>query len=42
VLILSANPTAGALHPDAIYRLGIDNDSDCLNDIAFSFVLAPR
>ncbi len=41
VLILNANPTADALHPDAIYRLGIDNDGDCLNDIAVSFVFAP-
>ena len=28
VLILNANPTADALHPDAIYRLAIDNDGD--------------
>src|SRR5579862_5451408 len=38
VLILNANPLANALHPDAIYRLAIDNDGDLLNDIAFSFV----
>ncbi|HEX3369320.1 MAG TPA: DUF4331 family protein, partial [Candidatus Cybelea sp.] len=38
VLILNANPSANALHPDAIYRLAIDNDGDLLNDIAFSFV----
>ena len=42
VLILNANPTAGALHPDAIYRLGIDNDGDYLNDIAVSFAFAPQ
>src|SRR6267378_1579255 len=30
VLILNANPQADALHPDAIYRLNIDNDGDCL------------
>ena len=30
VLILNANPNADALHPDAIYRLNIDNDGDCL------------
>jgi hypothetical protein len=38
VLILNANPLADALHPDAIYRLAIDNNGDLLNDIAFSFV----
>ena len=32
------NPNADALHPDAIYRLAIDNDGDLINDIAFSFV----
>jgi hypothetical protein len=40
VLILNANPTAGALDPDAIYRLAIDNDGDLLNDIAFSYVFS--
>src|SRR3954471_14825213 len=40
VLILNANPTADALHPDAIYRLNIDNDGDCLTDIAFSYVFS--
>ena len=38
VLILNANPNADALHPDAIYRLAIDNDGDLRDDIAFSFV----
>jgi Domain of unknown function (DUF4331) len=44
VLILNANPAAEAseFHPDAIYRLNIDNDGDCLNDIAISYVFAPR
>src|SRR6185437_7457515 len=37
-IILNANPTADALHPDAIYRLNIDNDGDCLTDIAISWV----
>lgn len=42
-LILNANPLANALHPDAIYRLAIDNDGDLLNDLAFSFVYSvPR
>jgi hypothetical protein len=40
VLILNANPSADALHPDAIYRLAIDNDGDLLNDIAFSYVFS--
>ena len=31
VLILNANPNADALHPDAIYRLTIDNDGDLLD-----------
>ena len=43
VLILNANPAAEApeFHPDAIYRLNIDNDGDCLTDIAISYVFAP-
>src|SRR5208283_1362353 len=40
VLILNANPNADALHSDAIYRLNIDNDGDCLNDIAISYVFS--
>ena len=40
VLILNANPDAGALHPDAIYRLAIDNDGDYLNDIAISYTFS--
>ena len=40
VLILNANPNADALHPDAIYRLAIDNDGDLQNDIAFSYVFS--
>src|SRR5262245_61738397 len=43
VVILNANPfaEAPAFHPDAIYRLNIDNDGDCLNDIAISYVFSP-
>ncbi len=41
VIILNANPNADALHPDAIYRLNIDNDGDCLTDIAISYVFSP-
>src|SRR5271169_454695 len=40
VLILNANPNADALHPDAIYRLNIDNNGDCLADIAISYVFS--
>jgi hypothetical protein len=40
VIILNANPTADALHPDAIYRLNIDNDGDLLTDIAISYVFS--
>jgi Domain of unknown function (DUF4331) len=40
VLILNANPNADALHPDAIYRLAIDNDGDLHDDIAFSYVFS--
>jgi Domain of unknown function (DUF4331) len=40
VIILNANPNADALHPDAIYRLNIDNDGDCLTDISFSYVFS--
>ena len=40
VIILNANPSADALHPDAIYRLNIDNDGDCLTDIAISYVFS--
>ncbi|WP_329138554.1 DUF4331 domain-containing protein [Streptomyces sp. NBC_01476] len=41
VLILNANPNADALHPDAIYRLNIDNDGDGLTEIAISYVFSP-
>ncbi|HZQ32486.1 MAG TPA: DUF4331 family protein [Mycobacterium sp.] len=40
VLILNANPKADALHPEAIYRLAVDNDGDLLNDITFSYVFS--
>jgi Domain of unknown function (DUF4331) len=39
-IILNANPQADALHPDAIYRLNIDNDGDLLTDIAISYVFS--
>src|SRR6266545_4443208 len=40
VVILNANPNADALHPDAIYRLNIDNDGDLLTDVALSYVFS--
>src|SRR5215510_7157996 len=40
VIILNANPNADALHPDAIYRLNIDNDGDYLTDISLSYVFS--
>ena len=40
VIILNANFNADALHPDAIYRLNIDNDGDYMTDIAFSYVFS--
>ena len=39
-IILNANPQADALHPDAIYRVNIDNDGDLLNDLAISYVFS--
>jgi len=39
-IILNANPRADALHPDAIYRLNIDNDGDLLTDIAISYIFS--
>src|SRR5690242_9315012 len=40
VIILNANPNADALHPDAIYRVNIDNDGDYLSDMTFSYVFS--
>jgi hypothetical protein len=40
VIILNANPNADALHPDAIYRLNIDNNGDLLTDVALSYVFS--
>ncbi len=40
VLIINANPfmaAGSAFHPDAIYRINIDNDRDIQSDVAFSF-----
>lgn len=39
-IILNANPNADALHPEAIYRINIDNDGDYLTDIAVSCVFS--
>ena len=40
VLILNANTfgVADAFHPDAVYRINIDNDRDAETDVAFSVV----
>lgn len=40
VLILNANTfgVADAFHPDAVYRINIDNDGDAETDVAFSVV----
>ncbi len=42
VLILNCNTFAQAsdFHPDAIYRINIDNDGDLLTDVAISFVFS--
>src|SRR2546429_9344795 len=40
VTILNANPNADGVHPDAIYRLNIDNDGDLLTDVALSCVFS--
>ncbi len=42
VLIIDCNPfmTGSEFHPDAVYRLHIDNDADAEADVAFSFVFS--
>ncbi len=42
VLIMDADPLLmrSEFHPDAVYRLNIDNDGDALADAAFSFVFS--
>jgi len=42
VLIMDCDPllTGSEFHPDAVYRLNIDNDGDNLADAAFSFVFS--
>src|SRR6187399_741346 len=40
VIIMNANTMADALHPEAIYRIAVDNDGDLENDIAFSYVFS--
>ena len=42
VIILNANPSVDEFHPDAIYRLNIDNDGDCLTDIAFTYTFSSK
>src|SRR5512136_3039964 len=41
VFILNANPSADGFHPDAIYRLNIDTDGDCVTDVAISYMFSP-
>ena len=38
---MNANSNSDALHPDAVYRLNIDNDGDDLTDIAYSWAYSP-
>jgi len=42
VLIIDANPfmIGSEFHPDAVYRIHIDNDGDVEADVAFSFVFS--
>jgi hypothetical protein len=42
VLIFDANPfmTADDFHPDAVYRINVDNDGDTKADVSFSFVFS--
>jgi hypothetical protein len=42
VLIIDANPfmTGSEFHPDAVYRIHVDNDADVQADVAFSFVFS--
>ena len=42
VLIIDANPfmTGSEFHPDAVYRINIDNDGDLRADTAFSFIFS--
>lgn len=42
VLIIDVNPlmTAPAFHPDAIYRINVDNDGDAHADVAFTVVFS--
>jgi hypothetical protein len=42
VLIIDANPfmTGSEFHPDAVYRVHVDNSADVQADVAFSFVFS--
>jgi Domain of unknown function (DUF4331) len=42
VLIFDVNPfmTGADFHPDAVYRVNVDNDGDAHADVAFSFVFS--
>ena len=43
-MITDANPfmaAGSAFHPDAVYRINVDNNADIRPDAAFSFVFPP-
>jgi hypothetical protein len=42
VLIMDSNPffKGNGFHPDAVYRINVDNDGDALADVAFSFAFS--
>lgn len=43
VLVVDVNPlmTGSEFHPDAVYRLNVDNNADLQPDVAFTFVFSP-
>lgn len=43
VMIMDVDPfrTDSLFHPDAVYRINVDNDGDALADAAFRFVFSP-
>jgi len=42
IVILDTNPfaTGSEFHPDAVYRINVDNDDDALTDVAISAVFS--
>jgi hypothetical protein len=43
VLVVDVNPlmTGSEFHPDAVYRINIDNNADALPDVTFTFTFTP-